>query len=227
VLTLSLGLVQVSGGTASKLADFTAYSSQMAQIAPTGVNSGSYNPTNTAAACPSVQLGTWEAASSPLPPVANQQLCSCMVNSLGCVVKSSVDPDSYGALFNQVCGYGSCAGILADAVNGTYGAYGMCNATEQLSFAFNQYYNTQKKVSTACDFGGNANTKSAGSSSGTCGALISQAGTAGTGTVSSSPSSTKKSAAGAVTVPRFNIGIFSLGLYVTVAGAFGAGMILL
>jgi hypothetical protein len=228
MLILYLGLVQVSGGQASKLADFTAYSSQMAQISPTGVNAASYSPTNSPAACPSVAAGTWEATSSPLPPVANQQLCSCMVSSLGCVVKSSVDPTTFGSLFSQVCGYGSsCNGIRAVALNGTYGAYGMCNATEQLSFAFNQYYLSQNKASTACDFGGNAAVKAGSASSGTCAALVSQAGTAGTGTVTSAPTTSKKASAGAMTVPRADMGLFSLGLYVTVAGFFGMGMILL
>jgi hypothetical protein len=151
-----------------------------------------------------------------------------MVSSLGCAVKSSVDSTTYGSLFNQVCGYsGSCNGIKANAVNGTYGAYGMCNATEQLSFAFNQYYLSQNKVSTACDFGGNAAVKAGTAASGTCAALVSQAGTAGTGTVTSAPTSSKKASAGVSTVPRVDMGLFSLGLYVTVAGFFGMGMVLL
>jgi hypothetical protein len=230
VLTPRPGLVQVSGSSVSKLSDFTAYSTQMASISPSGVNSASYSPTNSAAACPSVTAGTWEAVATPLPPVANQALCSCMIAEAACVVKSTVDTTAYGTLFNQVCGYGtSCAGIQANGTTGSYGAYGMCNATEQLSFAFNQYYLAQGKVSTSCDFGGNAVVKAAAAASGTCGALVSQAGTAGTGTVTSAPTSstTKKSAAGAVNVPRLDIGIFSLGLYVTVAGFFGMGMIFL
>jgi hypothetical protein len=226
------GLVQVSGGTASKLDDYDTYSSQMAQIKPSGVNAGSYNPSLTAAACPSVTSGVWEAKASPLPPVANADLCTCMEKSLSCVVKSTVDEKNYGTLFSQVCGYNSgssCAGIKADAVNGTYGAYGMCSAAQQLSFAFDRYYKSQNSASTACDFGGNANIQKAQSASGSCSTLISQAGSAGTGTVTSSPSSsgTKKASAGAITVPRLDIGLLSLGIYVTVAGFFGMGMILL
>jgi len=203
----------------------------MAKISPTGVAIGSYNPTNSAASCPAVATGVWEAKSSPLPPVVNNQLCSCMVSSLSCVVKPSIDQKTYGQLFGQVCGYSSkpCAGIAADALTGTYGAYSMCNASEQLSFAMNQYYKSQNSVSTACDFGGNAVVKSASSASGTCQGLISQAGAAGTGTVTSaaSASASKKSAAGAVSVPRVDFGMLSFGLYAVVAGLFGMGVVLL
>lgn len=203
----------------------------MASIAPTGVAMASYTATNSPQACPAVQTGTWEAASSPLPPVANPQLCQCMVNSLQCVVKASQDQKTFGTLFNTVCGYGkSCAGIAASAANGTYGAYSACNATEQLSFAFNQYYLSQNKAGTACDFGGAATTKSAASANSACSSLIAQAGTAGTGTVTAGATvatGTKKSAAGITSVPKFDVSLFGMGIYVSVAAMLGAGMVLL
>jgi hypothetical protein len=154
-----------------------------------------------------------------------------MVNSLQCVVKASQDQKTFGTLFSQVCGYGSsCAGIKADAYNGSYGAYASCNSTEQLSFAFNQYYLSQNKASNACDFGGAATTKTASSANAACSSLIAQAGTAGTGTVTSGATvgtGTKKSAAGITTVPKFDVNLFGVGIYVSVAAMLGAGMILL
>lgn len=230
------GLVSVNGDTASKLPDFTALSSQLAQVSPSGVNSASYTPTNTQPqACPTTGSG-WHAATA-LPPTPNADLCSCMVKSLSCVAKPNSNDTKVAALFDTVCGLSrsACNGIAHDANNGTYGAYGMCNATEQLSWAFNAYYQQQQSNPSACDFNGAATTQSAASPSGSCQSLISQAGSAGTGTVTSaptgtggsSPSSSKKGSAGAVTVPSFDFGMLQLGVYVAAAALTGAGMIIL
>ena len=192
-----------------------------------------YTPTNTAEACPTVADGTWEAVSSPLPPVVNIDLCKCMYSSLICVVAPSVSVEDYGQLFGTVCGLGnSCDGIVADATNGTYGAYSVCNATEQLSFAFNQYYVGQNRASSACNFGGNANTKTASSASGSCSSLLAAAGSDGTGSVGGSvtggsSSSTSSGAAGHITIPRMETAYIGVAAYILVAGFFGAGMILL
>jgi 1,3-beta-glucanosyltransferase GAS1 len=239
---IKLGLVTVSGDTVSKLPDFTALSKQLAKATPSSTASSAYKVTNTAAqACPAT--GTAWAASSNLPPIANSDLCSCMVSSLSCVANKGLSGNETASLFSTVCGLdnSACNGIASNGTTGVYGAYSMCDAYSQLSFAMDQYYSTQGKASTACDFNGNAKTQS-GSSSSSCKALLNQAGTAGTGTVttaptgtgsssgtssSSSSTTTKKSAAGAVIVPRFDMGLLQLSAYLVVAGAAGAGMILL
>ena len=222
----------------SKLPDFTALSSQIAQITPSGINSASYTPTNTVPqSCPAVG-STWAAMATPLPPTVNAELCSCMMSSLSCVVSPSVSNTSYTDLFNVVCGMpGSpCAGIQHNATTGTYGAYGMCNGTEQLGFALNQYAKSQTNNAQACDFGGSATTRAAAATpSGSCKTLMAEAGTAGTGTVTSQPTgaavgsstASHSGAAGAVTVPSLNIGMLQLGVYVFGAVVTGAGMILL
>lgn len=241
-LTIS-GLVKITDGTASKLPDFTALSSQLAKATPTGTASSAYVVSNTVAqACPAE--GTAWAASSNLPPIANADLCSCMVSSLSCVANKGLSGNETATLFSTVCGLGdktACNGIAKNGTTGVYGAYSMCDAYSQLSFAFDQYYKKQNSASTACDFDGNAKTQT-GSTSSTCKGLLSQAGTAGTGTVtsvptgtgsssgsgaSSSSSSTKKSAAGAVTIPSFDTSILTLGAYVLAAGLAGAGMVVL
>ncbi|THV54842.1 hypothetical protein BGAL_0019g00430 [Botrytis galanthina] len=234
------GLVSVSGDSVSKLSDFTALSKQLASATPSFTNSASYTVTNTVAqACPAT--GTAWAASSNLPPIANAELCECMVKSLSCVANSGISGNSSADLFDYVCGLDSaaCDGISKDATTGTYGAYSMCTSAQQLSFVFDQYYQNNNKAATACDFSGNAKTQT-GAKSSTCSSLISQAGTAGTGTVTSAPTgtgssssssgsstSTKKSAAGATIVPRFDLGLLQLGAYIVVAGMAGAGMIML
>lgn len=242
------GLVSVSGTSVSTLTDFENLSSRIATISPTGVNSASYTATNSPQACPTV--GTdWEAASSPLPPSPNQQLCTCMYNSLTCVVKASVDSSDYADLFSTVCGLDNgkaCDGITANGTTGTYGAYGMCDAKEQLAYALNAYYQAQDSTNqaSACNFGGSASTKAATSASGSCSSLMAQAGTAGTGTVTSSPTgtaagagssgsstskstSTKSGAASAMVVPSMDFGLLNLGVYVFAAILSGGAMILL
>ncbi|KAI9833810.1 MAG: 1,3-beta-glucanosyltransferase gas1 [Phylliscum demangeonii] len=250
------GLVTVSGSTASKLPDYTALSSQLAQVTPTAVNQASYAPTNTQArACPPTGAG-WN-ASATLPPTPNKDLCGCAMKNLTCVAKAGITTESVGQLFGTVCGLdkSACAGIVADGSTGTYGALSMCNATEKLSWVFNAYYLHQSPSNraSACDFGGNAVTQQPSTPSGTCKDLLSQAGAAATGSVSStptaggsggsssgggsgsgsgsgsaaSPSATKKGAAGAVTVPVVDVGLVKLGVSLLGAVGTGVGLILL
>jgi len=235
------GLVTVNGNSVETNQDFQNLKSQLANVTVTGVNMASYSPTNSAASCPT-QGGNWSAVATPLPPSPNQQLCSCMYNSLSCVPKPETSEESYGKLFGTVCGYGDsvCAGILANGTTGKYGAYGMCNSTEQLGFAFNNYYAGQSSVASACDFGGAATVKSAVSATGACQSLIGEAGAQGTGTVTSSPSGTgaakggasgsasgSKGAAGINSIPSMESGLLPMAFIVTMAMVSGMGMIFL
>jgi hypothetical protein len=243
------GLVSIdSSGSATLLPDYTALSSQLAAVTPSGVDAGSYNPTNTAAQpCPT--LGSdWE-ASSALPPTPNQELCSCMAKALNCVPSSKINADNIGDLFGLVCGLSqsACAGIAANASTGDYGAYGMCNPLQQLSWALNSYYEEQLAAgngASACDFSGSATTQAAASPTGQCASLISQAGSGGTGTVTSAPTATGGSSSGGSggsgssstgnagvpglsTMASLDFGYVQLGLYTVCAFVAGAGMIVL
>lgn len=209
----------------------------------------SYNPTNTApAACPTVNAD-WQ-ASSDLPPTPNQELCECMFNALTCR-PNNVATDDVGDLFGVVCGLqpGVCAGIAANGTSGVYGAYGMCNPTQQLGWVLNSYYEQQQAAgngASACDFSGSATSTSPTRPTGQCATLISQAGGAGTGTVTSQPSGTAGSGSGGSSsggsggsssssssagVPGFStpshVGYLPVVVYLLVAFVSGAGMILL
>ncbi|KAI6250010.1 1,3-beta-glucanosyltransferase [Erysiphe necator] len=231
------GLVTVSGDKVSKLPDFTALSKQLATVAPSNTPMSQYSVTNTVAQdCPATGV-SW-AASSKLPPIANADLCSCMMSSLSCTAKSGLSSNETATLFSSVCGLDSkaCVGISANASTGTYGAYSMCLPDQQLSFAMDQYYKLQKSADSACNFGGNAKTQSS-SLSDSCKKLLGQAGPAGTGVVTSAPTSTKgtsdsdgsskKSGAGVNVVPIFNSDLLKIYAYLIVMVITGAGMVLL
>ena len=197
-----------------------------------------YTPTNTAAAsCPSVG-SDWAAVATPLPPTANADACSCMMSTLKCTVKSSVSEKSYADLFGFVCGVQDgkyCAGINTNVTSGgSYGAYGMCNSTQQLAFVLDAY----NKGVGDCDFSGSATAvQAAATTAASCSALLNQAGVAGTGTVTSAPTGTgagsgssagsSKGAAPGLSAPGFDTGLLGLGLYVSVAAMAGMGMVLL
>ncbi|EYE93940.1 glycoside hydrolase family 72 protein [Aspergillus ruber CBS 135680] len=233
--TNDYGLVSVDGDKVSKMEDFDYLSSQMAKVNPTGIKSADYEPENTARACPSVDKD-WEAAKE-LPPTPNSDLCSCMVDTLSCVLKDSVNEEDMGELFGVVCGSdGVCDGIASNSTTGIYGAYSVCSAKQKLSFVMDQYYKKQNKKSTACDFSGAARVQDSSNPKGTCSALIKQAGADGTGSVTSIPtdvagesaSSTSEGAAGALVTPTaVNVGAWQFGVYLATAIVAGAGMILL
>ena len=237
------GLVNVGADNkATKLADFSVYSKEIASVKPTGPQSASYTPTNRAQACPT--LGKSWNALSKIPPSPNEQICSCMVQNLTCKAKPDITAEVIKTNFDYICDPGNgdfCGAITADASTGVYGAFSMCNPVERLSKAFDTYYHNQVASNPAntspCDFKGAAmkqNPKPPAS----CSAAISQAGPAGTGVITSTPSgtgsggassttSTKKSMAGTVAVPDFNFSLLQLAVYVTIGTLTGAGMVLL
>lgn len=244
------GLVSVDGASASPLPDYTALSIQLAAVTPSVINSASYTPTNTAPQpCPTIG-DDWDASPS-LPPTPNTELCTCMDKALNCVPSSQINEDNIGDFFGLVCGLSktACAGIATNATTGDYGAYGMCNPMQQLGWALNAYYEEQLSNgngASACDFSGSATTQAAVSPTGQCASLINQAGSGGTGSVTSAPTATGGSGSGASssgsgsshtgssagvpgqsTLASLNFGYLQMGLYIVCAVATGAGMIIL
>ena len=235
-----------SDNKATTLSDFKALSSQLASVSPSGPNSASYTPSNSPQACPTTS--TWQAATN-LPPTPNEAVCACMISNLTCIAKSGLSDDTIESQFNYVCDPSKgdyCSGVTANGSTGVYGAFSMCSASEQLSYAFNQYYLNQTATNpqntSPCDFSGNGQ-KVAPKPASSCKAVISQAGAAGTGSITNAPtatgsttgsssggtSSTSKAKSDAIIlgVPAFDFGILKLAAYVTTAILAGVGMILL
>lgn len=167
-----------------------------------------------------------------------------MVQNLTCKAKTDLTAEVIKTQFDYICDPNNgdfCGAITAHANTGVYGAFSMCTPIERLSKAFDTYYHNQVATNPAntnpCDFKGTA-VKQNPKPPSSCQAAISQAGPAGTGVISSTPSgtgsgasssgtSTKKSTAGSVIVPDFNFALLQLAVYVTFGALTGAGMILL
>ncbi|KAL6721144.1 1 3-beta-glucanosyltransferase gel4 [Lecanora helva] len=244
------GLVSVgSDNKATTRKDYDNLSSQMAKVTPSGPNSNSYTPSNNPQACPTTS--TWQAA-TVLPPTPNEAVCACMVSNLTCVAKSSLSDQQIQDQFDYICdpAHGNnCGGILGNGTTGKYGSYSMCKDIDRLSWAFNQYYLNQTATNTAntspCDFKGAASKVSPKVAS-SCKAVNSQAGAAGTGSITNAPTATSGSGSGSgtgsgsgsssssskgaglvLTVPEFDLGLLKLAAYITSAALVGAGMVLL
>jgi hypothetical protein len=106
----------------------------------------------------------------------------------------------------------------------------MCNATEQLSNAFDTYYKGQKSSANACSFGGAAAVVKPAGAASSCASVIAQATVSNpvSGSTGGAASSSKKSDASGMTYGANPwVGqVFAVGFTVT-ALLSGMGMILL
>lgn len=174
------GLVSISDGKVSTMADYSYYSSEINAVSPTSVNSASYTPSTTSMSCPTVKASTW-LADDVLPPTPDKALCECAYDSLSCVVSTDVSDDDYADLYEYICSEVDCSGISANGTTGKYGDLSACDAEVKLSFLLDLYYNSIGE-SYACDFSGSAVLKDATTQKG-CSAVVSQMGSLATNSV--------------------------------------------
>ncbi|GAB0137934.1 hypothetical protein EsDP_00006185 [Epichloe bromicola] len=168
--TNNYGLVKISnGGSATKLKSFSALEKKISSANAKGVDMSSYNPTNKALECPTVN-SLWEASSS-LPPTPNDSACNCMVKAASCVPSGDLKKTSYGDIFGFICGKDAayCAGITGNTTTGKYGSFSMCSSQQKLAYVLDAYY--KKNGKGACDFKGQAKTQSASGSLSSCAKL--------------------------------------------------------
>jgi hypothetical protein len=196
-MLITSGLVSLNGTQISALPDFTSYSSQIAKITPASTYASNYLVTNTViTSCPT---GAAFSASPTLPPVVNQEVCGCMVSSLRCIAKLGLDSGTAKSLTESICGPATekCPALHGDGSNGTYGAYSMCTSTERLSWALNVLYQGD---ALGCQNDENAALQNS-SLSLECSIIVNQAGTSGTGTITSYSSSTSSTGIVIITPP--------------------------
>jgi hypothetical protein len=197
-----LGLVEVKGDSVKLRPGYTALSSQLAIVTPSSTQMSQYSPTNLAQ--PNCQNFTsWEAIDSTdnstrklqiavaIPPSPYQRLCSCMMESSGCIADPSAKHSSLQSTRRSLCSQNSqwCLGTKWNQTTGTYGSFSSCNETEATSWVLNQFYLSQKNNVTACKMVGGIPQQSieVSSQSEDCQILLKQSGTDGSGTITFTP----------------------------------------
>ncbi|KAF7319200.1 1,3-beta-glucanosyltransferase [Mycena chlorophos] len=157
------GMVTLSSdnSTATTNQDFANLVAQYASLTALPNNpTQAAAPSATYTACPSE--GTAFEASTTLPPTPNTDACECLSSALACQFVAKGDfTDVIGTLTGQVCSFlaqngGSCADISANGTSGVYGTVSSCDPVTRLSYEFTQYYEATGRLSTSCDFAGNA-----------------------------------------------------------------------
>lgn len=146
------GLVSTENETVQTLEDFDNLKEQMDKLTTNPPRQA--KDTTTQLTCPAIS-SNWH-GTELLPPTPDGEVCGCLKESLKCVVDDSVREKDYGALFSTVCGLVDCREIETNSTAGYYGAFSFCTAKEKLSYALNEYYETEGERRTACDFDGQA-----------------------------------------------------------------------
>ncbi|CAM9021249.1 unnamed protein product [Wickerhamomyces anomalus] len=165
------GLVKVKGDDVSTLEDFNYLKSELASISPSSAKTSEISATSLS--CPS-QANTWRAATE-LPPTPQEGVCSCLSESLSCVLSSKVEKEDFGDLYGTVCGEIDCSGITANGSSGHYGTYSYCDDETKLSFLLNEYYKQNGEKASACSFDGSASLNSGASTASSCSSVLSAA----------------------------------------------------
>ncbi|KAF2655029.1 carbohydrate-binding module family 43 protein [Lophiostoma macrostomum CBS 122681] len=148
------GIVQFdqSDGSITPLSAFSNISSVMTAIKPTSTDLANYTPSSSTPACPTLSED-WN-TSAVLPPTPYEPLCSCMYDSLRCVLKGDANieqtagynsliiygDNKYGVLEDVCEGPNNCKGIWGRLGTGEYGAFSACNMTTRWSWAANEYW---------------------------------------------------------------------------------------
>ncbi|KAH7309569.1 Glucanosyltransferase-domain-containing protein [Stachybotrys elegans] len=244
------GVVEINrDGSATEFPSFDRLARAHANSRPRGVEMDSYNTDfTTPSECPA-QSETWE-ASAILPPTPDRDLCECAAAASPCGPSGTLSDDDMAEIFNFICDASpvSCAGIHHNSTSGVYGAFSMCGQAHKLAHVLGAYYENTNQAFDSCDFDGRAETKSDTSESSCRDPLASAAehneaaatqtqgdpasitGGTGSGSGGSGSDDTDGESFGVSSISMtrmFAMGDLVVGLYLAVAGAAGAAMVML
>jgi hypothetical protein len=195
--------VQISGKNITTRPGYIALASQLASVRPSAIVESEYVPTGIAdPVCHKIVLKDAydytkstkkDLEISPVLPIPYvPKLCSCMMNSVECVITSKTPQESIQSTKSKSCkdDESRCKGINYGFADGHYGAYSQCNLTEQLSWVVNQYYLSKKDPAVCTSVNGTIQKAlPKESQDNDCGMLLRQAKADGSGTVTALPAS--------------------------------------
>ena len=244
------GVVEINrDGSATEFDSFDRLARAHRNARPNGVNMDDYSTDfTTPQQCPEASE-TWD-ASAVLPPTPDRELCECAAAASPCGPSGTLDEEDMAEIFNFICDASpeSCVGIGHNASSGVYGAYSMCGQAHKLAHILGAYYENTNRAFDSCDFDGRAETKSDTSDSSCRDPLASAAerneaaatqtqgdpasitGGSGSGGSSNGGSGSNNDdesfGLSSITMTR-TFGNLAVGLYLAVAGAAGAAMVML
>lgn len=232
--------MKIKDGEAETMKNYDTLKTVIAKVDPSSTSMDAYEPTNSPAACPPIGPN-WKVKGETLPPTPDATLCDCMYSSISCRPAKSLDKKDYGPIFSYVCENEpeACVGINGNTTKGVYGAYSMCNAEQKLGYVLDAYYKAQNSASSACDFDGQAELRTPNAAS-SCSEKLAAASSANevaataTGSTDSASQTggsgsddNENAAPGFAQRSMLMFGDVAVGLYVAVAMAAGASMVLL
>jgi X8 domain len=190
---------------------YFSLSKQLALLQPTPVQMNSYMPVNTELPCYNLNItevlgkrecnctayGGKEIINPVLPFTPNARVCSCMLQSIDCVVRPGLDEEMIRNSERDMCAKNQtwCSATRSNISEGLYPSYLFCNNTESLSWELQQQYLHNGNDSAACSSAGGVIQHAIPTTSlpSDCREFLRQAGPDGTGTITFTPTSTIQS----------------------------------
>jgi X8 domain len=182
---------------------YSTLSSHLAKVHPSSIVMSQYTPTNTLPQCSNtVSVEAFDKQSNStsmvtvatnLPLRSSRQLCSCMMETKGCVASdTSVNKPELSDLYTTLCHEfeQACVGVRRNVSLGQYGSYHDCNITERLSWIYSRYLYLKNDSVTCESIGGDLKQPiEPASQESDCKSFLQQAGSDGMGPVTFTPTS--------------------------------------